>query len=118
MHKEQKPKEYIFEKIKVDDIQGDYLIEYKKTSSNFEGTRFQVLYYLDCLEKKGLKLKGLIKDLTYKQEQIIELDERNKIELSQMLEKLKLMLAGNLPDRLKLKKNCKGCSFFDYCWIE
>ena len=36
MHEEQAPREYVFEKIKIDDIKGDFLIEYKKTSSNIE----------------------------------------------------------------------------------
>ena len=51
MHEEQNPKEYVFEKIKVDDIKGDFLIEYKKTSSNIEGTKMQVLYYLEYFLK-------------------------------------------------------------------
>ena len=41
MHEEQNPKEYVFEKIKIDDIKGEFLIEYKKTSSNIEGTRME-----------------------------------------------------------------------------
>ena len=118
MHKEQNSKEYIFEKIKVDDIQGDQLIEYKKTSSNLEGTKFQVLYYLDFFESKGLHLTGLVKDLTYKQEHFIKLDDETRLQLKSVLDSLQKMLKGILPEKLKLKKNCKKCSFFDYCWVE
>ena len=50
MHEEQDSKEYVFEKIKVDDIKGDFLIEYKKTSANIEGTKMQVLYYLEFFQ--------------------------------------------------------------------
>ena len=118
MHKEQKAKEYIFENVKVDDIKDGYLIEYKKSSSNLEGTKFQTLYYLDYFKSRGVILKGLIKDLTYKQEYVLELNDKVKKELDEMIKRLSLMLQGELPNRLKLKKECKGCSFFDYCWIE
>ena len=117
MHEEQKPHVFVFEKVKIDDIKGDTLIEYKKSSANLKGTRYQVLYYLDYFQKKGLKLKGLIKDLTYKQQHIIELNEKSKQDLYTLINDIKTMLSGPMPKKLKLRKNCKGCSFFDYCWL-
>src|SRR3989344_7285339 len=116
MHEEQKPKEYVFEKIKVDDIKGEFLIEYKKTSSNIEGTRMQVIYYLEYLHKKGMPLKGKIIDLTYNKEYIIEWNEDAKRELEQLKKEMEVTLKGNLPERKRLRKECKGCSFKDYCW--
>lgn len=118
MHKEQKPKEYVFEKIKIDNIKGDFLIEYKKTSSNLEGTKHQLLYYLSYFAEKGLKLKGIIKDLTFKEDYEIELNKQTKQELEEMKTQIEKLLTDKIPDRLKLKKECKQCSFFDYCWIE
>lgn len=117
MHKEQKPQEYVFERIKVDDIKNNTLIEYKKTSANLKGTRIQVLHYLDYFWSKGLKIKGIIKDLTYKANYTIEYNQENRQELYEAYEKIKNILDGDMPPRLKLKKNCKGCSFFDYCWL-
>ncbi|MFH0876477.1 MAG: Dna2/Cas4 domain-containing protein [archaeon] len=117
MHKEQKPKEYIFEKIKVDDIKGDTLIEYKKSSSNLEGTKLQVLYYLSYFDSKGIKLKGLIKDLTYNADYDITLTDENKKMLEKAIEEITVVLDGTIPDKLKTKKECKGCSFLDYCWV-
>lgn len=117
MHQEQNPNEYIFEKIKVDDIKENTLIEYKKTSANLKGTRMQVLHYLDYFWSKGMKIKAIIKDLTYKTDYIVEYTEERKQELYDTYKQIEIILGGEMPPRLKLKKNCKGCSFFDYCWL-
>ena len=116
MHKEQNPKEYVFEKIKVDDIKGEFLIEYKKTSSNLKGTRMQVLYYLEFFHSKGITLKAKIIDLTYNKEYIVEWIQDTKKELEQLKEEINLMLQAKIPERKRLRKDCKGCSFRDYCW--
>jgi len=118
MHEEQKPKEYVFEKIKVDDIKGEFLIEYKKTSSNLEGTRMQATYYLEYFHNKGIPLKGKIIDLTYDKEYIVEWNEQAKQELEQLKNDVKTMIRGAIPDRKRLRKECKGCSFNDYCWAK
>ncbi|MFW6047304.1 MAG: Dna2/Cas4 domain-containing protein [Candidatus Woesearchaeota archaeon] len=117
MHQEQKPAEYVFEKIKVDDIKDNLLIEYKKTSANLKGTRMQVLHYLDYFWSKGIKLKAIIKDLTYKTNYNVEFTKENKQELENAYRHIQSTLEGDMPPRLKAKKNCKGCSFFDYCWL-
>ncbi|MFH1642495.1 MAG: Dna2/Cas4 domain-containing protein [Nanoarchaeota archaeon] len=118
MHKEQRPKEYIFEKIKIDDIKGNCLIEYKKTSSNLKGTKLQLLYYLDYFAKRGVELKGIIKDLTHGNEYEILLNGKNKEELKRTIISIKNIIKEKMPLKLIKKKECKGCSFFDYCWIE
>ncbi len=118
MHEEQNSKELVFEKIKIDDIKGEYLVEYKKTSSNLEGTRFQVLWYLKYFYEKNVPLKGLIKDLTYNQEYVVEFNENSKKALNKVINEIKSVLKGGIPKRLTKKKFCKECSFFDYCWVD
>lgn len=117
MHKEQDPNEYIFENIKVDDIKENTLIEYKKTSSNLKGTRFQVLHYLDYFWRHGIKIKAVIKDLSYNQTYEIDLNEENRDELYKTYEEIQNLLEGDIPKKLNYRKHCKGCSFFDYCWL-
>ena len=118
-HEEAGSKELIFEKIKVDDIKDDTIIEFKKTSSNFEGTKFQVLYYLYYFKTKGVFLKGKIIDLTFKKEYEVILDENNESLLKNNLNDLKNMLKNNsIPIRKEKKSLCKGCSFFDFCWVD
>jgi len=118
MHEEQDSQEYVFEKIKVDDIKNEFLIEYKKTSSNLEGTKMQVIYYLEFFHNKGLPLKARIIDLTYKQEYIVEWTQDTKKALEQLKQDMVSMLFGVIPERKRTKKECKGCSFIDYCWLK
>lgn len=118
MHKEKEPKEHVFEKIKVDDIKGNFLIEYKKTSANFEGTRMQVLHYLDYFHQHRLMLKAKVIDLTYRKEYIIEYNKDTKQELMQSKQGITNMLQGLVPKRKARRKECKGCSFLEYCWSQ
>ena len=118
LHEQEKSKEYVFEKIKVDDIKDNMITEFKKSSANLKGTKFQVLHYLKYFKDKGIFIKGRIKDLTYGDEYIIELTKEKEHELNNLIQDIEKAILGKLPLRLKLKKNCKGCSFFDYCWVE
>jgi CRISPR-associated exonuclease Cas4 len=117
MHEEQKPGEYVFEKIKVDDIKENFLIEYKKTSANTKGARMQTFYYLEYFHKKGLFLKAKIIDLTYKKEYLLEYDENSKKELKQLRQDISSMLQEEIPSIKSRRKDCKGCSFYNYCWL-
>lgn len=117
LHKEQKSKELIFEKIKIDDIKNNVLIEYKKSSSNLDGTIMQVIYYLDYFHKKGLNYTGLVKDLTYGDRYKIEYNEENKRKLEECIKNIQsLVKLTKIPSKKRTKKECKGCSFKDYCW--
>ena len=118
MHEEQNPNEFVFESLKIDDIQDNDIVEFKKTSSNKEGTKFQVLWYLKYFKDRGLNLKGRIVDLTNNSSKIVVLNENNERELLNLIEEIKSVLKGDLPEKNKRRKNCKGCSFFDYCWSE
>ena len=119
LHKQQNPEEFIFENLKVDDIKNNILIEYKKTSSNLDGTIMQVIYYLDYLNKKGITKTARIKDLTFGNTYNIELNEDNIKKLEKCRnEIIKLLTEKKIPQKLSSKKPCKGCSFKDYCWLE
>jgi CRISPR/Cas system-associated exonuclease Cas4 (RecB family) len=120
LHKENKSKELVFEKIKIDDFdfKNKLLIEYKKTSSNLEGSIFQCLYYLKYLKSKGLYFDAKIIDLTLNKKYLIKLTPDKEIKLKNLIKNLTLDLSSNnhIPLKKTKKKNCKNCSFFDYCW--
>lgn len=117
LHQEKGSKEYIFDNIKVDDIdfKAKILIEHKKSSSNLEGSRMQVLFYLLVLKEKGLEFKGVIKDIEFGDEYSLNLiEEKERIEtfikeLEQFLETI------TIPKPIKIQ-GCNKCSFYDYCW--
>ena len=112
MHLEEGDKGIAIDNIRLDDIKGSNIIEFKKTASNLEGTKFQVLFYLDYLHKKCFNLKGKIVDLSTKEEHIIELNERGRKELNSALSDIQIMLQSDIiPERKENKAECKNCSF-------
>lgn len=119
MHLEEGDKGITIDNIRLDNIKNNNIIEFKKTSSNIEGTKFQVLFYLDYLYNKGLRLRGKIFDLSTKEEYLIELNNESRKELNTTLDNIKLMLESNvIPIRKEDKRECKNCSFRDYCLAE
>lgn len=115
-HLEEGSEEIVLDNIKVDKIQDDKVIEFKKTSSNLEGNKMQLLFYMWKLKQKGIQKKGLLKDLTYKKEYEVELNEENENKLKEVFKNIQRTIEGEMPERLPKKKLCRGCSFFDYCW--
>jgi len=118
MHDEKKGRELIFEKIKIDDIKGNVLIEYKKTFANLEGSINQLLYYLKYFKSKGLILEGKIINLTNNKEQLIKLTDDKEKKLDLIIKEIKYTLTKKIPKRLSKKSNCRDCSFIDYCWCD
>lgn len=117
-HIEARSQELVFDEIKIDKIKKNEVIEFKKTSSNIEGTRMQLLYYLYKLKQNGIEKTGKLKDLTYGDEQIIKLDNGNLNKLQNLLKEIKkfINITKIVPNIKVKRKECKGCSFFDYCW--
>lgn len=119
MHLEEGNKDITIDNIRLDDIKNGNIIEFKKTTSNLEGTKFQVLFYLETLYKKGLNLKGRIIDLSTKEAHVIELNSKSREELGIALNNINLMLQSDtVPARKEHKMECKNCSFRDYCLAE
>ncbi len=110
--------EIAFDEIKIDKIKNKEVVEYKKTFSNFEGTKMQLLYYLYILKHKGIIKKGKLKDLTHDDEEILVLDNENLIKIEKLIKEIKqfISLSKKIPEKNSKKKNCKGCSFYEYCW--
>ncbi len=117
-HIEEGSDEIVLGTIKLDKINDKEVIEYKKTSSNLEGTKAQLLFYLYELKKKGIERIGKLKDLTYDDEYKLSLDEKNLEKVKSILREIKISVNGKIPKRKKYKKDCKQCSFLDYCWVE
>ena len=55
---EDRVSEVAFENIKLDKISKDYVVEVKKSDSDIEAAKWQLLLYLYKLEQVGVKKKG------------------------------------------------------------
>ncbi|SQB33067.1 CRISPR-associated Cas4 family protein [Clostridium cochlearium] len=79
-----KQTEISIDNIKIDKITKDYLTEVKKSDSDIEAAKWQVLLYLKVLKDKGIERKGKLEFIEKNKSKstiIIELDENNLSEL-------------------------------------
>lgn len=120
--KEQKSKkgEVSIDNIKIDKITKDYLVEFKKSDSDPEAVKWQVLLYLYKLKEKGVYKKGKIeyheKKKTTKTE-ILELDEENEKELLAVMQNIENLIDLKIPPPPKFENGCKRCAYYEYCFI-
>lgn len=117
----EKRKEIELENIKLDffDTKNKILHEVKKSTSYEEAHKWQLLYYLFILKKKGVKcIKG---ELNYpKQKKIIEIILTNELEekIKEIINEIEYIINLNLPPKIEISFNiCKKCSYFELCYI-
>jgi CRISPR-associated exonuclease Cas4 len=113
--------EVSFEGIKVDKITKDYVVEVKKSDSNIEAAKWQLMYYLYILKQKGIEKKGRLevfeKNKQDKKRFVIELTEENERKLLEILEEIKSILSKNLPPKPKFENKCRKCAYYEYCFL-
>ncbi len=116
-----KEAEIAIDNIKIDKLTKDYLVEVKKSDSDIEAVKWQVLLYLYKLKLKGINKKGKIefieKNRQNKKVHYVELDEVNQKELLEILTQIEELISLPQPPEPKFKKHCKKCAYFEYCFI-
>lgn len=99
---------------KVDVIDGDYVREVKLSSKMTEADKYQLLFYLYQLKKRGLNKKGLVSYTKEKRtEEIIltEDDERKLDDIEKAIERI--LHSEQIPKRVK-KPYCRQCAYYDF----
>lgn len=116
-----KKSEVSIENIKIDKLTKDYLVEVKKSDSDVESVKWQVLLYLYKLKQKGVIKKGKIefieKNKQDKKIHYIELDELREKELLKILEEIEILINQDTPPQVKFESKCKKCAYYEYCFI-
>ena len=121
LHEAKESREVEIDNIKVDKISGEYLTEIKKSDSDLNAGRFQILFYLQKLKRKGVLKKGRLEVVEKKtgerKTHIYELDEASEKELEAMkIAALTLLNGDKIPPPEKNGK-CGKCAYFSYCYI-
>lgn len=115
-----KQTEIKIDNVKIDKLTKEYLVELKKSDSDPEAVKWQVLLYLYKLKQKGIERKGKVeyyeKNNNTKSE-ILELDEQNENELLHVLDAITQLINADVPPPPKFENKCKKCAYFDYCFI-
>ncbi len=119
--KKSKKGEISIDNIKIDKLTKDYLVEIKKSDSDPEATRWQVLLYLYKLKLKGVEKKGKIEYIEKKKQSkkvhFVELDEVNEKELLEVLQNISDLINLPKPPPAKFENHCKKCAYYEYCFI-
>jgi len=113
--------EVSFEGIKVDKITKDYVVEVKKSDSDIEAAKWQLIYYLYVLKQKGIEKKGRLevfeKNRQDKKRFIIGLTPENEKKLLEILQDIEKILSNPTPPRPKFESKCKKCAYYEFCFL-
>lgn len=107
--------------VRIDKITSDYLVEVKKSDSDPQAVKWQVLLYLYLLRQKGIEKKGKIEYIEANRQnrktQIVELDETNEKALLAIMEEIENLIALPSPPPPVFENKCKKCAYYEYCFI-
>lgn len=115
-----KKAEISIDNIKIDKLTCKYLVEVKKSDSDPQAVKWQVLLYLYKLKQKGVLRQGKIEYIEKrgdKKVEFIELDEANEKELLEVLEQIEKLINLSKPPSPKFAPKCKKCAYYEYCFI-
>lgn len=115
-----KVNEVKFENIAVDKITQNDIIEVKKSDSDLIAAKWQLLYYLYILKLKGIEKKGRLevfeKNRQDKKRFEVILNEKEEIEIKNLIEKIEKFIQEPMPKQ-KYEKKCKKCAYYEYCFL-
>lgn len=107
--------------VRLDKLTAEYLVEVKKSDSDPEAVKWQVLLYLYLLRQKGIEKKGKIEYIETNRQnrktQIVELDEANEKALLGIVEEIEHLIALPSPPPPAFENKCKKCAYYEYCFI-
>ena len=118
---EDRVSEVAFENIKLDKITKDYVVEVKKSDSDLESAKWQLLYYLYILKQKGIEKRGRLevfeKNRQNKKRFEVVLDEESERKLQAILADMEELISLPKPPEPKYESKCRKCAYYEYCFI-
>ena len=118
---EDRVSEVAFENIKVDKITKDYVVEVKKSDSDLEASKWQLLYYLYILKQKGINKKGRLeifeKNRQNKKRFEVVLDKESEDKLKEIIKDIQILIFSLKPPTPKYTSKCRKCAYYEYCFI-
>lgn len=113
--------EIAIDNIRLDKITKEYLTEIKKSDEDEEAAKWQLLYYLSALKKKGIIRKGKLefveKNKKDKKTIILELTDELENELNKHIQEIEQLLAQDEIPECIHENTCKNCAYYEYCYI-
>lgn len=113
--------EITIDNIKLDKLSKEYITEIKKSDADVEAAKWQLLYYIYVLKKKGIMRKGKLefieKNKSERKIVYVELTETEESRLKEIIQEINCLLAEDETPGLLNKPTCKKCAYYEYCYI-
>jgi len=113
--KENKNSLVLFDCIKLDDFDDEYIIEYKKTKKGKISSHFQLYYYLYLLKQNGLERKGKIIYLEEDEYEVFILDTNIEQKILEVIREIEEICDSSISP--KQKRGCGNCAYANYCKV-
>lgn len=121
IHEAKETQEITIDNIKIDKISDEYLTEIKKSDADLTACKYQILFYLQKLKRKGIVRKGRLEIVEKKNSsrkiQIYELNEETEKELENAKQMAFELLNQETVPVLEMSKKCTKCAYCSYCNI-
>ncbi|NNU92987.1 CRISPR-associated protein Cas4 [Geobacillus sp. NFOSA3] len=101
---------------KLDALDGEYIREIKISSKMADADRFQMLYYLYELKKRGIIKKGLISYTKERKTEEVILTEKDEKEIEKAIGEIYRVLQLHSPPPLKKLTYCPKCAYYEFCY--
>lgn len=111
---------FIFFKIDEIDNKNKIIYERKKSFSNKEGSKYQLLYYLYLTRNIFKNYFGILETYNKKYSEKVELNEDNiklLLKILKDIEEIFINIDRNFLPEKHMSVKCEQCSFNDYCLI-
>ena len=89
----------------------------KKSKRMEDAHKWQLLYYLYYLHKKGIEAVGVLDYPLLREKEIIEGDETKFKRIEEIIEDMNRIVLGPMPEA-EPRKICKKCSYYEFCFAE
>lgn len=105
--------------IKIDyyDARNKVVHEIKKSDSHEEAHEWQVKYYIYVLERNGITgATGILEYPKMRETREVLLSDTDREQIKGFEKDIEQIIASETcPEKLE-QKQCKHCSYFDFCW--
>lgn len=120
--KDGKNSEIKYENMVLDKITSKYIEEYKKSDSDTNAAKMQLLFYLKNLKEKGIEKEGKLiyneknkKDT--KKTEVIKLNNENQEKLEKCLKEIQALISQEEVPKVEKDNKCKKCAYYEYCYL-
>ncbi|SFA87766.1 CRISPR-associated exonuclease, Cas4 family [Lentibacillus halodurans] len=117
-YKNSDKKELTVDNFKIDAIDGEYVREIKVSSKMTKANKWQLLFYLYELKKRGLNKKGLISYTKEKRTEDVVLTKEDEKVLEDIIEDIYEITEQSYPPEVINSPICTKCAYYDFCYAE